>query len=321
MKDNVSATELGTQSGIISMNRYAYESDITNVKKVTGIDAYMTSRLDGSLQAGKVENSFTDKLRKLLLGFGYSSVDFQNSAIFIIDLLESTNLLSVMEQESATFSSTKAKYLKLLSMNNVSSQAVNISNMYSVNLRSLLQMLKDHAENKIYREDYALKDSSVTNTLAINKAFVEILELVISTFFERSSSVYRVTELEDLLTEITLEGNATFEALPDFMKEFVELLRQDPISETDKLENLPKYNAILNSMNNILSFMTSSSEYELLSTVNTVNKNFSDAEYLNFLISLLSFFMSYKVTLYEESHQLDLSNPRETFIFAEDLLI
>ena len=320
MRDNIDSVinNNGTQKTITSINRYAYESTISNLKQVIGTneETFMTSRLDGTLQSGKLENSFTNKIRKLLLGFGYSSIDFQNSAIFIIDLLESTNLLSIMEEDGDS-EFTKAKYLKLLSMNNTSSQTVNISNLYAVNLRSLVQMIKDYTDNKIYKENYALKDSSVTNTLAINKAFVDILELVVTTFFERSDSVYDVSELDDLLTAET----PVYTDLPDFIQDFIELLRQESISETDKSENLPKYNGILNSLNTVLSFMTSSKEYELLSTLNTINKNFSDAEYLNFLISLLSFFMSYKVTLYEESHQLDLSNPRETFIFAEDLLI
>jgi hypothetical protein len=180
-------------------------------------------------------------------------------------------------------------------------------------------MLLDYTQNRIFKEDYTLKDSSVTNTLAINNTFVRILNLVIETFFERSDSVYNDETMETILTEVTHGTN--YSDLPDFMQDFVDLLRQETITETEKIENLPKYNSILNSLNTILSFMTGAEEYSLLNTVNTISKNFSDEEYLNFLISLLSFFMSYKVTLYEESHQLDLSNARETLIFAEDLVI
>jgi len=259
-------------------------------------------------------------LRKLLLGFGYSSIDFQNSATFILDLLESTNLISIMEINGASYDATKAKYLKLLSMNSISSQTINMNNLYSVNLKSLLQMLYDYTKNRIFREDYTLKDSSVTNTLAINDTFIKILDLVIETFFERDDSMYIDTAMETTLTEGTHPTGETYDNFPDFMKDFVDLLRTE-ITENDKVLNLPKYNAILNSMNTILSYMTNAKDFSLLNTVNTVSKNFSDAEYLNFLISLLSFFMSYKVTLYEENHQIDLSNARETFIFAEELFI
>lgn len=314
MYDNIATTVNGTQTSIMSMNRYAYEDTIEDLSKVTGIDAFITTRKD----VANINNSFTDKLRTLLLGFAYSA-DFQNSATFIIDFLESTNLLSIMEENGSTISYTEAKYLKLLTSNSTISPTINIGDLYSINVRSLLQMLKDYTENKIFKEDYVLKDSSVINRLAINNAFIRILELIISTFFERHDSIYLVSELETILTEET--HTTPFEALPDFMQEFIELLRQETISQASKDINLPKYNSILTSLNTILSYMTAPDEFELLTTVNTVNKNFSNAEYLNFLISLLSFFMSYKVTMYEESHQLDLSNPKETFIFAEDLLI
>jgi len=321
LKDNVNSTVDADLEEIVSMNRYAYETDITNVKSIPGSLAFLTSRLDGTQLASKTENSFTDKLRKLLLGFGYSSVDFQNSATFILDLLESTNLLSIMEITGVDYIATKAKYLKLMDINNISSQAINIGNLYTVNLKSLLQMLMDHTQNKIFKEDYTLKDSSVTNTLAINNTFIQILNLVIVTFFERPDSIYIDDPMEAILAAEEGPEDEAYDALPTFMQEFMDILNTEMLSDTEKTEGMTKYNSVLNSMNTILNYMTNAEEYTLLDTVNTVSKNFSDAEYLNFLISLLSFFMSYKVTIYEETHQLDLSNPREALIFAEDLLV
>jgi hypothetical protein len=315
LKSNISETLDGVQSEIISINKYSYKTNINEVEVIPAEGSYMTSRKDGK-NIEKEENSFVIKLRKMLLGFGYSSSEFQNSATFILDLLESTNLLSIMEDDDSSISYTKSKYFKMLYLNNISSQILNMNSLYNVSLKNLLQLLKDYTENKIFKEDYFLSNSEFTNVLAINSVFVEMLDLVVETFFERSTSPYNVPDLEAFLTS----DNGT-ESLPAFLQDFITLLKKETTTDDEKSTNITKYNSVLSSLNNILLFITRAEEFDLLKTVNTASKNFSDAEYLNFLISLLSFFMSYKVTLYEESHQLDLSNPRETFIFAEDLLI
>ena len=124
---------------------------------------------------------------------------------------------------------------------------------------------------------------------------------------------------EDFANETDPESEP--EDMQQFLKDFIEDYKNVSIIPEERLTTIVKYNNILGSLFKILETMLNSNDLTLLKTVYTYNKNFSSEDYFEFLISMLSFFMSYKVTLYEDTHQFDLTNQKETFVFAEDLTI
>ncbi len=266
------------------------------------------------------ENNFVIKLRKMLLAIGYSNSEFKNSARFIIDFLTSTNLLTIIE-DVENKSNTKTKYIDTLQKNNINTVELDITSLYNVNLQDLLQFLIDYTENTIFREEYIMKESNISNTLAINSTFVKIVDLVIKTFFERPSNLYYVERYEAFAEDGTVPEDDNLDDMQQFLKDFIEDYKNVSVIPEDRLTTLVKYNNILGSLFKILEMMLNSKDLTLLKTVYTYNKNFSTEEYFDFLISMLSFFMSYKVTLYEETHQFDLTSERETLVFAEDLMI
>lgn len=300
----------------LSMNRYKYKSDINEVlilnpNAVTAEQMLITKRTT-------TENNFVTKLRKMLLAIGYSNSEFKNSARFILDFLTSTNLLTIIEDVSNK-SNTKTKYIDILRKNNINTVELDITNLYNVNLQDLLQFLIDYTENTIFREEYIMKESNMSNTLAINSTFVKIVDLVIKTFFERPSNLFYVEEYEDFADpDKTVQEP---EDMQQFLKDFIEDYKTVSVIPEERLATIVKYNNILGSLFKILETMLNSNDLTLLKTVYTYNKNFSSEDYFDFLISMLSFFMSYKVTLYEDTHQFDLTNQKETFVFAEDLTI
>ncbi len=298
----------------LSMNRYKYESDINEeiVLDPNSIDPMKITKRTNE------ENNFATKLRKMLLAIGYSNSEFKNSARFIIDFLTSTNLLTIIENVPNK-SNTKTKYIDILQKNNINTVELDITNLYNVNLQDLLQFLIDYTENTIFREEYVMKESNISNTLAINSTFVKIVDLVVKTFFERPSNLFYVERYEDFadLDKTVQEP----EGMQQFLKDFIEDYKNVSVIPEERLLTIVKYNNILGSLFKILETMLNSNDLTLLKTVYTYNKNFSSEDYFEFLISMLSFFMSYKVTLYEDTHQFDLTNQKETFIFAEDLTI
>lgn len=312
----------------LSMNRYKYETNIDN-EIVLNPNAAEEKQISITKRT-TVENNFVTKLRKMLLAIGYSNSEFKNSARFIIDFLTSTNLLTIIEdddiEDDEYISNTKTKYIDILQKNNINTVELDITSLYNVNLQDLLQFLIDYTENTIFREEYIMKESNISNTLAINSTFFKIVDLIIKTFFERPSNLFYVESYEDFAADPDPTDPDPIEPtepadMQDFLKEFIEDYKNVSAIPEERLATIVKYNNILGSLFKILETMLNSNDLTLLKTVYTYNKNFSSEDYFDFLISMLSFFMSYKVTLYEDTHQFDLTNQKETFIFAEDLTI